>query len=70
MTKIRLLVSIAGPLFSYAAGETVEIDAAEARRWIAAGIAEAVTDAPAPEAAVSPPRETTTRKRAKPRGGA
>lgn len=68
MMTVRVLVSIAGVSFSYAPDDVVEIDETEARRWIAAGIAEAVQRDSAPEAAVTRPRETTTRRRAKPRG--
>lgn len=68
MMTVRVLVSIAGVSFSYAPGDVAELDEAEARRWIAAGIAEAVKQASAPESAAKRPRETTARGRAKPRG--
>lgn len=68
MMTVRVLVSIAGVSFSYAPDDVVELEKAEAQRWIAAGIAEAVQRDAAPEAAVAKPRETTTKSRAKPRG--
>lgn len=40
--KIRLLVSRSGAGFSQTAGEEIEVDAAEAKRMIAAGQAEEV----------------------------
>ncbi len=40
--KIKILVSIAGSNFSHIPGEEPEIEDKEAKRWIAAGIAEKV----------------------------
>lgn len=70
MTMVRVLVSIAGVSFSYAPGEVVELEDAEARRWITAGVAEAVAveREPAPETATKRPRENTARRAGKPRG--
>ena len=43
--KIRLLVSRAGPGGSFAAGDEIEVDAAEAKRMIEAGQAMPVRSA-------------------------
>lgn len=37
--RVRVLVSIASPSWSYMQGDIAELDAAEAERWIKAGIA-------------------------------
>lgn len=41
MTRVRFLSSIAGDRFSYAYGDVVDVESAEAERMIAGGIAEA-----------------------------
>ena len=46
MAKIKLLTSLAGIDFSHNAGDVIDCNEAEARRYVEAGIAEAV-DAPA-----------------------
>ncbi|RVU17491.1 hypothetical protein [Methylobacterium oryzihabitans] len=51
---IRMLTSLAGDAFSYDHGETVAVDNAIGRAWIAAGIAEA---APATAAAEKAARD-------------
>lgn len=48
MPKIRLLTSMAGIDFSHNSGDIIDCNDAEAKRYIDAGIAEAV-DAPAPK---------------------
>lgn len=68
MTKrVRVLVSIASPTWSYAPGDMADIDAVEAERWIAANIAEPV--ATEIETAVSRQPETTARRGRPPKGG-
>lgn len=57
MAKIKLLTSLAGINFSHNAGDVIDCNEAEARRYVEAGIAEAV-DAPAPKV------ERATKKRA------
>jgi len=52
---------------AYMPGEVVEIDEDEARRWIAAGYAEAARPERAPETATKRPRENTARRAGKPR---
>lgn len=52
--KVRMLVSIASPTWAYSPGEVAEVDTVEAKRWIAAGIAELLTG-PVETATVSPP---------------
>lgn len=66
--KIRILTMLVGSGVAYMPGEVVDVDDAEARRWIAAGYAQTIHRADESEAAVKRPRETTTRRRAKPRG--
>ena len=44
--KVRCLVSIAGVKFAYAVGDIVEMDDAEAERYIRSGAVEAVTSSP------------------------
>jgi len=62
--KIKLLHAIASPLFSYKRGEIVEIEDAEAVRWLNAGIAVAVpAEPPVEEAAI----KTKTEKAVKPK---
>lgn len=61
MPKVRLLTSMAGINFSHNAGDEVDCNAAEAKRYIEAGIAEAI-EAPKIEKAV---RKTATRKAVK-----
>lgn len=48
MPKIKLLTSMAGINFSHNAGDIVDCNDAEAKRFIDAGIAEAI-EAPAPK---------------------
>lgn len=61
--KVKILISIAGSNFSHAAGEEPDIkDEAEAKRWIAAGIAEKLKPAKKkatakPAAPAAPPAE-------------
>ena len=72
--RVRILTSIAGPRFSYRRGQTVDLDEATARDWIAHGMAAPFADpAPAPspvaergevqgyETAEAPSYETTSR---------
>jgi len=40
--KVKLLTSLAGENFSHAAGEEIEMDEAEAKRFIEKGLAEPV----------------------------
>jgi len=61
MPKVRLLTSMAGINFSHNAGDEIDCNAAEAKRYIDAGIAEAI-EAPKIEKAV---RKTATRKAVK-----
>jgi hypothetical protein len=44
MPRIRILQSIAGPDFSWAAGEVVDVDAAAAKAWADGERAELVDD--------------------------
>lgn len=64
MAKVKLLTSMAGIDFSHNAGDVIDCNDAEAKRFIDAGIAEALTsDAPKIERAVKKPRiETATKK--------
>lgn len=48
MAKVKLLTSMAGINFSHNAGDIIDCNDAEAKRFIEAGIAEAL-DAPAPK---------------------
>lgn len=60
MPKVKLLTSMAGIDFSHNAGDVIDCNAAEAQRFVAAGIAEAVA---APAAKVERAvKKTTTRK--------
>ncbi len=61
MPKVRLLTSMAGINFSHNAGDEIDCNAAEAKRYIEAGIAEAI-EAPKIEKAV---KKTATRKAVK-----
>lgn len=61
MPKVRLLTSMAGISFSHNAGDEIDCNAAEAKRYIEAGIAEAI-EAPKIEKAV---KKTATRKAVK-----
>lgn len=58
--KIKLLVSRAGMDFSQNAGDEIEVDAAEAKRMIDAGQAEAI-ETPKTERAVKADKATETR---------
>lgn len=49
-----MLVGIASPTWSYSPGETVEIDAREAERWIKHGIAVPVDPSPGQDGSVRP----------------
>ena len=42
MPKVKLLTSMAGINFSHNVGDVIDCNAAEAQRFVAAGIAEAV----------------------------
>jgi len=61
MPKVRLLTSMAGINFSHNMGDEIDCNEAEAKRYIEAGIAEAI-DAPKIEKAV---KKTVTRKAVK-----
>lgn len=61
MPKVRLLTSMAGIDFSHNMGDEIDCNAAEAKRFIEAGIAEAI-DARKIEKAV---KKTATRKAVK-----
>ena len=61
MPKVRLLTSMAGINFSHNIGDEVDCNEAEAKRYIEAGIAEAI-DAPKIEKAV---KKAVTRKAVK-----
>lgn len=61
MPKVRLLTSMAGINFSHNAGDEIDCNAAEAKRYIERGIAEAI-ETPKIEKAV---RKTATRKAVK-----
>lgn len=58
--KIKLLVSRAGMDFAQNAGDEIEVEAAEAKRMIDAGQAEAI-EAPKTERAVKADKATETR---------
>lgn len=58
MPKVKLLTSMAGIDFSHNAGDLIDCNAAEAQRFIAAGIAEAIS-APKKEKAI---KKILTRK--------
>lgn len=71
--KVRVKVSIASAMWSYAPGDVAEVEDVEARRWIAAGIAEPVEPAgvnwgaspaggPGETAAVEPPEQAVMPK--------
>lgn len=64
MAKVRLLTSMAGIDFSHNVGDVIDCNDAESKRFIDAGIAEALTsEAPKIERAVKKPRvETATKK--------
>ena len=53
--KVRILVGIASPTWSYAPGETAEIDAREAERWIKHGIAIPIEPSPGQDGKLRPP---------------
>ena len=60
MAKVRLLTSMAGIDFSHNVGDVIDCNDAEAKRFIDAGIAEALTsDAPKVERAVKKGRVET-----------
>ena len=59
MPKVKLLTSMAGIDFSHNVGDVIDCNAAEAQRFIDAGIAEAVDTSPKIERAV---KKTRTRK--------
>ena len=68
--KVKILVSIAGSNFSHYPGEEPEIEDAEAKRWIKAGIAEKVATRkkaaakPAATPAEPPPTTPAPKKKA------
>lgn len=65
--KVRLLTSMAGPLGSFAYGDEVEMEDAEAARFLERGLAEPWTDDAIETAAASDSAETAdlSRKRVK-----
>lgn len=56
--KVRMRVSISGPGLVYAPGDIAEVSANEAKRFVAAGIADLVRDAPVERAVASRKAET------------
>lgn len=61
MPRIRVLQSVAGPDFSWSAGDEIDVPAAEAQAWADGERAELVTDTPHTE-------QTATRSRGGGRG--
>ena len=63
MAKVRLLTSMAGIDFSHNIGDVIDCNDAEAKRFVDAGIAEALTsEAPKVERAVKKARVETRKE--------
>ena len=60
--RIKFLVGVAGLRYAYAPGEVADIPRRDAERWIEAGVAEPVGEAPP---AKKQSREKRSRKRSK-----
>lgn len=61
--KVKMIVSMASPDWSYNPGDEVEVDAKAAKAWIEAGMAEPVKEEY--RTATAPPRQTTSKKASK-----